>query len=431
MPTTREASRVLVTQELGGSAFTALTTSAAGNAGGTTMVDVSLAGTGNDRFEGWWVVITSGTSDGEIREISDFVSSSGTITVREAFSAQIANAVTFELHRYNPLTIHNALNEAMKECYGLGHLFIQRRDESIVADNLLLNSDFETFAAGNFTSWTLAGAGASVAQSTSIFWHGADAAAVTAGAGAAATYSQAVNASPGNANIYRPGARAFTFKAWVYATAATIARLQATDGTDTVSSEYHTGNDGWELLSVTLSPGSNIGTVTVRLQVAAGGTGRIDAAYCYVERLARYTLPSTINDIGVVSVQANPYDQNPRFIPIDGWEVQEAGDIRYLVLRAAPASGTRLQLQGRIWLTAFSVAQTAAGEATTTEIVAPRTRLLALKAAELLMRWESLEAPMGERDGYVARAQMLRESYALEAGGQRMVPQVRSPMRRW
>ena len=176
MPTARSALRPLVAEELGGGFLTALTTSSAGNAGGTTLVDTDLASWGNDAFENWWAMITSGTNAGEWRQVTDFVGSSGTLTVAPAYTGQVASAVTYELHRYNPTQIHLALNEAIKSCYADGSLWVPVRDETLVVDNVLLNSDFETFAASNFTNWTLAGAGASVAESTTILWHGADAA---------------------------------------------------------------------------------------------------------------------------------------------------------------------------------------------------------------------------------------------------------------
>lgn len=433
MATARDAMRLLVAQELQGPRFLSLSTSGAGNVGGTTFVDASLAGLGNDFLELWWAMMVSGTNDGEHREISDFVSSSGTGTVREAYTAQVASSVSYELHRYNPLSIHRALNEAMKECYGLGHLFVARRDESVVVDNLLLNADFETFAASNFTNWTLAGAGSSVAQSTSLFWHGADAAAVTAGGGAAATYGQAINASPAFANIREPGSKTFVFRAWVYATAASTARLQLTDGTDTQSSGYHTGNDGWELLEVQLTPGSNIGTVTAQLQVAAGGTGRIDAASVHVagHYVLRYNLPSTISEVGGVSLQLDRYLRDGPYVPIHGWDIQETGNVRSLLLPYGLRPGMRIRMEGRGILTAFSLAETAAGEATETEIDSPRTRLLALKAAEIVMRWEAMDAPLGQREGDVKRAAQLHDNYSAEVGAHRMVPVVFSPMKRW
>ena len=191
MPTTRAAARALVVEELGGGRLSALTTTSAGAAGGTTTVNTALIGWGDDYFNGYWLVLTlgpSGAGSYTAVRVTDFTSATGTLThAAVGAPTQVASGATFELHKYDPVIIHLALNEAMKVGFEDGVLFLPVLDETLVTDNLLLNSDFETFAASNFTNWTLGGAGASVAESTTILWHGADAAAVTAGAGAAAT----------------------------------------------------------------------------------------------------------------------------------------------------------------------------------------------------------------------------------------------------
>lgn len=432
MATARSLLRQLVAQELGTPSWMLdLSTSGAGNVGGTTVVDASLGGMGNDRLEDWWVQIRSGTNDGEARQVSDFVSSGGTITVREAFTAQVGAGVTFELHRYSPRRLHEAINQAMRECYALRHLYVARgRAESIIVDNLLLNSDFET---GTFTSWTLGGAGAAQAADPDLYWHGARSAQITAGAGAAATLSQAINASPAWANIREPGGRRFFFWAWVYATAADTARLQLTDGTDTESSSYHSGNDGWELLEVSITPGNNIGTVTAQFQVAASGVARIDAASLHVagHPLLRYALPSDIDNVGAVSIQTDRFLRDSPYRHLPSAYITEENNARSLVLPPGLPPGHRIRMEGRIVLTAISNAESATAEDTTTEIDSPRTRLLVLKAAELVLRWEAAEAPMGERAGYVERAKEMRAYYDAEAQGQRMVPTARSPRRSW
>ena len=80
-----------------------LTTSGTGNSGGTTLIDtglVNLAGGGDDDFcLGWYVRITSGANNGEVRRISIYTQSSTTLTVGQAFSNQVASSGTYELHR--------------------------------------------------------------------------------------------------------------------------------------------------------------------------------------------------------------------------------------------------------------------------------------------------------------------------------------------
>src|SRR3990172_186798 len=187
--TTRLVLEQRVSEALGD--YYGLTTTSAGNAGGTTVVSTSLqdlpGGNDDDAFENWYVHITSGTDIGAVRRVSAYAQSTSTLTVSRLFSAQIASAVTFVLHRHATDDYWRCLGRALEELFP--HLYLPIRDETLVVDNLLSTSDFETFAAGVHTGWTLSGAGASVAQSTTILRHGADAAALTSAA-ATALYTQ-------------------------------------------------------------------------------------------------------------------------------------------------------------------------------------------------------------------------------------------------
>jgi len=97
------------------------TTTADGNEDKTTLIDSALAGYSNDYFGGVnnskYVYITSGDAAGEERIISDFVSSSGTITVSAAFSAQIVSDVTYEIHSYSVGDKKRAVNLALWDAY--------------------------------------------------------------------------------------------------------------------------------------------------------------------------------------------------------------------------------------------------------------------------------------------------------------------------
>ena len=70
--------------------------SANGSGSTTTLLDTTLLG-GDDQYNGWWIVFTSGTNDGTIRRISDYTASTGTITWVTAASASTATGNTYEL----------------------------------------------------------------------------------------------------------------------------------------------------------------------------------------------------------------------------------------------------------------------------------------------------------------------------------------------
>jgi hypothetical protein len=92
------------------------------------VVDSALADYPDDYFnDNWWVLITSGTCDGQERRVSDFVSSTGTVTVSRAFTAQIASAVTYKLLRFRPSKITEKANDAIKRTK---YLFQTIRDDN-------------------------------------------------------------------------------------------------------------------------------------------------------------------------------------------------------------------------------------------------------------------------------------------------------------
>ena len=74
------------------------TTTSAGDVSGITAIDSELGGYADDFFNGDMITITSGACSGEKRTITDFATTSGTITTA-AFSAQIASGVTFNIGR--------------------------------------------------------------------------------------------------------------------------------------------------------------------------------------------------------------------------------------------------------------------------------------------------------------------------------------------
>lgn len=70
------------------------TTTANGNAGGTTLIQTGRSEA--DRyFVGMMLKITSGTCNGQKRIVTSWVKTTGTFTVSQAFSAQIVSGITF------------------------------------------------------------------------------------------------------------------------------------------------------------------------------------------------------------------------------------------------------------------------------------------------------------------------------------------------
>ena len=159
--TTRSALR----QEVGliaGSCKTG-TASAAGAAGGTTIVDTTnfTDSFANANFyDGWYAIATSGTYAGQVRRVSSYAGATGTITVADAFGGQIASGVTFELHSYDPAELNNAINRALARCYYRTYFY----------PSLVTDGDMET---SGTTNWT--GSSSAATKDASVVKYGTQA----------------------------------------------------------------------------------------------------------------------------------------------------------------------------------------------------------------------------------------------------------------
>lgn len=85
------------------------TTDGAGAADGKTLVASALGGV-DDSVNEMQIKLTNGAISGERRLIGDYVASSGTITVVDAFSAQVATSVTFEIGEAGVVSDHDLID---------------------------------------------------------------------------------------------------------------------------------------------------------------------------------------------------------------------------------------------------------------------------------------------------------------------------------
>ena len=113
----------------------ASTTTSAGNAGGTTIVDTNIQRFDSVRLIDRWLLITSGTNAGEARRISSITTF--TITVGLAYTGQVASGVTYEIMTFDPDIMTASLEQAMRLAYP--RLYLPLRNETLVVDNLLPN----------------------------------------------------------------------------------------------------------------------------------------------------------------------------------------------------------------------------------------------------------------------------------------------------
>ena len=359
--------------------------SADGDAAGFTVVASALlnltGGVDTDAFENFYIEIndTDATAaDGEVRRIDTYVADldNPTLRMQSVFSEQMDSGITVILHRFNPVDKKNVIRQAILELYP--DLYLPIRDETLIVDNLISNSGFETFSSG-FTGWTEVGS-PTVTQETTIVMHGDGSAKIVAASSAVGQLTQAPDI-----NIDELTTDEAESKRWVYATAANTARIRLDFGNSVFSnSAYHSGRDQWELLEIDAAVPAAATQVKQICEAAASGTGYFDHGWLAVGRIYEYTLPSSIiTGPHRVLQQADEDD-------VDGpyYEIPDGG---------RPTTGRLLRVQG---YGALSRPTTNTG---TTEVGEPQVRLIVAYAEMLL--WRLMASPARsssqDRQGYV------------------------------
>lgn len=398
--------RELVQKAIGESEWIGLSTSGAGAGGGTTVVDTALTGKDADFCADWYTILPSGPSGSgsyETRRNASFVTA--TITLDEAASAQVASGITFDLSRYNPLLIHDAINKAIEIAFP--RLYVPKRDETLLVDNILLNSDFQSAVSGGSSpSWTNTGS-PTLADETNVVWHGSQSLKVTSHSSNNAQIRQSIFGSPVYHSIRGIMGKQVIFKAWVYATGASEVKLGIYDGSAVTYGNYHTGNDGWELLEVTHTTVAGNTDVAAELFVASGSNvAYFNASSFTIEPIFRYTIPSAlIRGPYSVSVQRDIYHPEGPYDEVLGWDLEEDGETKYIYLQSKLTTGRRLRLEGQGVLSAYT------SDTGTTEISTPRRQTLVECAAWLLMEALSSDAVGEQRNDYLVEAQKHERLY--------------------
>ncbi len=361
--TTRATLRQRLSEALGD--YQSLTTTSAGNSAGTSVVDTGLrnlpGGADDDAFEGFYILVTSGANTGESRRVKNYIANTNTLVTQESFSGgAVDTTVSYELHQYDPLQKHQAINRAIEELYPF--LYLPVRDETIVVDDRLTNSDFETFSDG-FTGWTEVGSPTVTAETTYVI-HGSQSAKVVGDSGAAGQLTQAPTI-----NINELSNKSVTFKCWVWCAAADTARIRLDwDGSDIENSDYHKGQNEWQLLDVVASVPTSATQVKAIIEVAASGTAYFDACWMTAGPIHKYTIPSAIlNGPHYLTEQGDEGDPNGEYYPIKG----------------NPTAGRRLRFEG------MGMLSRPASDTATTEVGTPHTNIVTAYAGMYFFRTQA------------------------------------------
>lgn len=354
------------------------------NGSTTTIIDTALKnlpnGADDDGFIGFYARPTQSAQAevGEIRRVSDYTASSGTLTFQSAFSGAPQSGETYELHRFDPADKHIAIGQALEEVYP--DIYLPIIDETLVVDDVLSNSDFET---GTFTDWTAVGS-PTLSQETTLVFHGAQSAKVVAsGADGQLTQSPTVN-------IEEITNETATFRAAVYATAANATRLRIDfGGGNTIeNSEFHSGSDQWEILDVTVGIPDSATQIKVICEVVDGNTGYFDASRLGLDHQFRYTEPTSILDLRYVEFQTSEGREKDNYKPLQRGQ--------------RPPPLARIRLEGMALLSQPST------DSGTTEIGEPQTAVISALAEALLWRITARRAAADDRARYIEDEEIAR-----------------------
>jgi hypothetical protein len=381
--TTRAVLRQRLSEAIGD--YTTMTTTSAGAADGTTLVDTGIrnlpGGRDDDAFEGWYVLLTSSAASGEIKRVLQSRESVNSVTLQEAFSIQVAGSVTYELHRNDPVLKHNAINRGIEELSS--QIPLPLRDETLVVDNLLTNWDFETFvtATSVFTGWTSTGS-PTLTQNTSLVIHGDGSGSIAATDATEGLYQTAV------VNANEVTNKQVTFECWVYATVADAVRIRILWGSASYEShDYHSGTDQWELQSIQVTVPTSATEITAILEVTTGNTGIFDACWMSVRPLYKYTIATSI-----VRGPHYVYQQLDRHNPL--------GTYVPVIRGTGPETGRILRLEGKGVLTRPS------SDTATVEVGEPYVNVIIAYAAMFYNRVLLAQASQQQRARYAEDMQM-------------------------
>ena len=238
----------------------------------------------DDYFNNRWYVhltTTSGDNAGDIRRVTDYVQSSGTITGGGAnWAANESGEINFELSTFHPDDVKEAYNEARELVFpdismvrdietivtGLNQytytlpstirrvdrVYRGNRRNADSGDNLLLNGDFEDWTSATSPDyWSVTGAGASMNQEAQTsnpenyaVLHGDNSLRLVVPGSTAVTLVQTYDSTLDRYTAVATQGMEANVSAWVYATVASRVSLTI-DGA--VQSDTH-GGTGWELL---------------------------------------------------------------------------------------------------------------------------------------------------------------------------------------
>jgi hypothetical protein len=327
------------------------TTTSNGAAGGTSLIDTTLAQFGDGTLGGRYVRLTSGTADNQIRRVD--IHSTTTLDVLPAFSAQVASSVTYEIHRFAPEDKWRALDAARLEKADKVYQIV--RDDTLTGTGSTnefliptalrqgpfvaqIEHPLDPDASWNLltatrgddnTGWTsAAGITTTTAARDSIDdvipKYNSDVSVLTYSSGSDGTFTQTVANMSDDISAAEVAGRRVEFGIWVYdRTTGAVAEIIDDSGTQATSSAHQ--GLGWELLTVVDNVrANNASTFNVRLRVPTGTSRTLRTQGRF---LAFEALPNRFHRDEVVHVERDDTLQTfwLDFDPPQGYQIRLIG----------------------------------------------------------------------------------------------------------
>jgi len=313
----------------------------------------------DDYFNGWWVYITDHANITVHRQISDYATSGGTLTVRGAALSDDCNLSTIRLHRYNRDKYITAFADTAREIYPF--LYQSFDISELVTGNILPNSHFRDWAVSTYPDkYALSNVTAVASTTAGTYRGGAKSAKVTASAANGYMYITS-DSWPKLLDLMGKTVSLYVWASPEVANDATVKIwTKQADGTeqDTLVSTTACPAGEYTLLKLenqTLN--DDLVEVQLRLGIAT------NAKYVYFDHarvtghnIDEYLLPVDLRDgdTDEVFIQTTGYsdkicdDLHPRYWEkVYGYDILNDGTDKYLRLPALYTSNRLIRLKGR------------------------------------------------------------------------------------
>jgi hypothetical protein len=286
------------------------------SSGSTLVLDTSLPSLfpADDYFNNvWYVQLTpsSGDNQNNIRRVTDYAQSSGTLTCAGAsgnnWPANESGSISYELTPLDPTEVQNLYNEAREIVYPeismvrdletvvtgnrqhtytlpstirkVDRVYLGNRRNANSGDNLLLNGDFEdwdsdSLSPGSQNNWTLAGSGSTFNKEAETFYpknyavlHGNNSGRLVIPVNTAVTLLQTFDSASSSYTAVATQGMECNLSAWVYCTTADRVKLYI----GAAVGSFHSGT-GWELMKASATLAATATTAVVGLTIPSSGS---------------------------------------------------------------------------------------------------------------------------------------------------------------